>query len=241
MKFCNGTAWHNDSHTFDCDHKEGMSTNILDIVFCCDTTGSMSSYIEKSKSTVKKIIADVMKEGSSEGRTIKFGFVAYKDHPPEDTTYITKCQSLCDESTIKHFINGLSADGGGDGPESVLDGLYVSIHNMCWREKSCRYIFHIADAPPHGRIYTGGSGDNFPEGCPCGIKIENLANSLKDMKIKYKLLKIGSYPNTMAAVFKTNIEDYEELDLDSAIQLEVKVTGILVRDIKSDEQDILLD
>lgn len=73
-----------------------------------------------------------------------------------------------------------------------------------------RYIFHIADAPPHGTIYTGGSGDGFPSGCPCGFTIEKIAAALKDRKIKYKLLKIGSYPNTMAAVFKKAIEDYEE-------------------------------
>ena len=39
-----------------------------------------------------------------------------------------------------------------------------------------RYLFHIADAPPHGREYTSGTGDGFPDGCPCGIKIETLAD-----------------------------------------------------------------
>lgn len=52
-------------------------------------------------------------------------------------------------------------------------------------------------------------------------------------------MKIGSYPNTMAAEFKKHIEGYEECDLDSAIQLEVKVTGILVRDIKQEEIDVI--
>ncbi len=99
-----------------------------------------------------------------------------------------------------------------------MDGLYDSIHKVGWRDKSLRYIFHIADAPPHGREYTGGSSDDgFPLGCPCGITIESLASKLKELKIKYKLLKIGSYPNTMAAVFKSKIEDYEEQDLDSAV------------------------
>lgn len=81
-----------------------------------------------------------------------------------------------------------------------------------------KYIFHIADAPPHGQIYTGRSSDDgFPKGCPCGIKIETLAAGLKANCIRYKLMKIGSYPNTMASIFKKHIEDYEEIDLDSAI------------------------
>ena len=97
-----------------------------------------------------------------------------------------------------------------------MDGLYHSIHSVGWRDKSLRYIFHIADAPPHGKRYTGGSGDGFPEGCPCGIEIEKLAADMKEKKIRYKLLKIGTYPNTMASEFKKVIEGYEESELDSA-------------------------
>ena len=97
-----------------------------------------------------------------------------------------------------------------------MDGLYDSIHKAGWRDKSLRYIFHIADAPPHGKRYTGGSGDGFPDGCPCGTDIEELAAAMKEKKIRYKLLKIGTYPNTMASEFKKVIEGYEESELDSA-------------------------
>ena len=69
---------------------------------------------------------------------------------------------------IIRFIDRLSADGGGDGPEAVLDGLYDSINKMSWNVNSLKYIFHIADAPPHGSEYSH-SRDGFPEGCPCGI------------------------------------------------------------------------
>jgi hypothetical protein len=54
------------------------------------TTGSMSSYIEKSKDAVRKIIKAINSLPSSGDRNLKFGFVAYKDHPPQDPTYITK-------------------------------------------------------------------------------------------------------------------------------------------------------
>ena len=47
---------------------------------------------------------------------------------------------------------------------------------------------------------------------------------MKDLNIRYKLLKIGSYPNTMASVFKGIIEDFEVTDLDSATQLDLKIT-----------------
>ncbi len=47
-----------------------------------DTTGSMSSYIERSKIAVAKIINDVKALSKGDDRSVKFGFVAYKDHPP---------------------------------------------------------------------------------------------------------------------------------------------------------------
>ena len=43
----------------------------------------------------------------------------------------------------------------------------------------------------------------------------------------------------MANIFRSFIEDYEELDLDSAIKLEIIATKILVRDIKVDDFDII--
>ena len=35
---------------------------------------------------------------------IKYGFVAYRDHPPEEFTYLTKIQDLCSAEEIINFI-----------------------------------------------------------------------------------------------------------------------------------------
>ena len=43
----------------------------------------------------------------------------------------------------------------------------------------------------------------------------------------------------MADIFKSFIEDYQELNLDSAIKLEIITTEILLRDIKVDDLDII--
>ena len=34
--YCNKKAWHEGSHSFECKHEEGYSSNIIDIVFCCE-------------------------------------------------------------------------------------------------------------------------------------------------------------------------------------------------------------
>jgi len=96
----------------------------------------------------------------------------------------------------------------------VLDGL-DDVCKLPWRKDSAKYVFHIADAPPHGRQYVSG-GDTYPDGCPCGKTIETISTKLKAQNIKYKLLKIGTYPEKMAEIFKKKIEDFEECELKSA-------------------------
>jgi hypothetical protein len=57
LNFCTKNAWHLDSHVFECVHPK--SSGRIDLVFCCDCTGSMGSYLDKSKTTIKKVISDV--------------------------------------------------------------------------------------------------------------------------------------------------------------------------------------
>jgi hypothetical protein len=69
-KYCINSALHTEDHKFDCEHKESYSSNILDVCFCCDTTGSMSSYIEKSKSTCVRIMTEILKMPHSDTRSV---------------------------------------------------------------------------------------------------------------------------------------------------------------------------
>jgi hypothetical protein len=226
--FCTSKAWHMDDHTF--DHKHDKTSNLIDICFCCDTTGSMGGYLSASKDAIKAICDSVT------SCNVLFGFVAYRDHPPEDTSYVTQTFDLTNYSGIMSFVNSLSAGGGGDFPEAVMDGLFDSINKMSWRENSNRYIFHILDAPPHGTKYYSGA-TRWPSGCPCGITIEMIGRKLKDNKIKYKLLKIGSDLNIMESIFRSQIPDMETSDLSNAPSLISTVTDIIHRDIKNEEFD----
>ena len=59
-------------------------------------------------------------------------------------------------------------------------------------------------------------------------------------EIRYKLLKIGTYANTMASIFRSKIEGFEEQELEAAVELDLKVADILIRDIKNEEHDFLV-
>ncbi len=53
----------------------------------------------------------------------------------------------------------MRADGGGDAPEAVADGLYDS-NNLFWNKDHEKYLFHILDYPPHGKEFEI-SGDSY--------------------------------------------------------------------------------
>jgi hypothetical protein len=183
----------------------------------------MATYITAAKDTCKSLIASITKD--SMVKDVKFAFVAYRDHPPEDKTFVTKVEPLCNQDAILAFIAGMNADGGGDGPEAVLDGLNDSVRSdlIGWRTYSQKFIFHIADAPPHGKLYTD-SHDNFSGGCPCGLKIENIAKEIEKQNIQYKLLKVGTNLDRMPSIFRTHIKGYDEGTLKDATEVMKTVT-----------------
>jgi len=60
--------------------------NLVDIVFVLDSTGSMSWCFEECKTTINRIMTQFSKKEFN----IKFGLVQYRDHPPQEETFVTK-------------------------------------------------------------------------------------------------------------------------------------------------------
>jgi len=87
----------------------------------------MNSYINESKQTIRRII-----EASNCIKDVKFRFVAYRDHPPEDDSYITKSNSenLTNATNIIRFIETLDAAGGGDGPEVIFSKTLNTLYSI---------------------------------------------------------------------------------------------------------------
>ncbi|ELP90386.1 hypothetical protein EIN_015450 [Entamoeba invadens IP1] len=132
----------------------------LDLVFVCDTTGSMGAYLESAKRNIKKI---VMKVRDSEKIDFRFALVEYKDHNPGDEFAFRSYGWRVDLKDMIKDVNKMHADGGGDGPESVACALKCA-SELGYRTYAAKVIVWIADAPPHG---LGGDSDNFEDGCPC--------------------------------------------------------------------------
>lgn len=154
--------------------------NYVDIAFVIDTTGSMGQFIAEAKKHLSRTLEELSKKS---GISLNAALVEYKDHPPQDRTFITRCVDFTsDFPKMQTEIAKLKESGGGDGPEAVYRGVYDACEELSWRDHSSRFILLVGDAPPHAfavwhnkmfpkkeRMRAG--GDGFPNECPSGLDV----------------------------------------------------------------------
>ena len=117
-----------------------------DIVFVLDTTGSMGSYVNK----VKKNIADFVDEIKDADISPSFALIDYRDvtcdtnHP---TQVIKNGSSNWYKKTakLKQKLAKLNINGGGDIPESAIDGLEKA-RRLDWRKSAQKFVVLVTDA-----------------------------------------------------------------------------------------------
>jgi hypothetical protein len=138
----------------------------LDLVFIQDCTGSQGSYISSATKNIERICEHIFESGRLQAKEdLRVGLVAFRDHPPQDHTYVTKNFGFSSDITDVHkHLTTLYASGGGDGPEAVTAALAEAV-NMDWNPHATKMVVLIADAPPHG---IGEFGDGFEDGSPDG-------------------------------------------------------------------------
>ncbi|KAF8580113.1 elongation factor-2 kinase [Ramaria rubella] len=143
------------------------SGKMLDLVFIQDCTGSQGSYISSATKNIEEICASIFASGKLvHQEDLRVGLVAFRDHPPQDHTYVTRTTPFTsDIKKVHEVLKTLYASGGGDGPEAVTAALGEALA-MNWRENASKMVVLIADAPPHG---IGEYGDGFDDGSPDGL------------------------------------------------------------------------
>jgi hypothetical protein len=145
----------------------GLASTKLDIAFVVDTTGSMKDDIKAVKDSLFEIVDHIT--ARTEGLEIRFGIVSYRDHPPQDRTYVTMVFDFTEKIKRVHgLISELKPSEGGDTPEAVADGLFDARTKLTWGRDAYKVLLLVGDAPPHGKLYNTIGDDYFPEGCPKG-------------------------------------------------------------------------
>jgi hypothetical protein len=194
----------------------------VDVLFLLDATGSMGDEIDRLKTSIDSVAARLSSLDTAPD--IRFAMTLYRD---VDDTFVTSTFDFTsDVEAFRAALSNVVADGGGDYPEALDEGLAESLAAPAWRDPSStiQLIFLVADAPPQvGRQVERG----YPQ---WGIEIFPVASSESDDQAEAVFRQVAqatgarfvflSYGAGGAATGgNTDIDrtDYEELSLDDLV------------------------
>ncbi len=163
----------------------------LDVLFLVDATGSMADEIEKIQNTIFDVSAQI--DALPENPNVRYGLVTYRDR---EDSYVTRTYNFTpDVRDFSKNLNTVRANGGGDYPESLNEGLHNALHNVEWRgSDSVKLIFLIADAPPHlDYVQDFDYAVEMDFAARRGIKIHPIASSGLDDQGEYIFRQIAQY------------------------------------------------
>ncbi len=164
----------------------------VDVILVVDATSSMTRMMDQVKTRLTEITGALSEKTNAREASLdlQVGLVLYRDHPNQEPTFTTKSFPLtADVRQIERAISDIEADGGGDSPEAVYDGIKAACKQP-FRAHSRRMLILVGDAPPH------------PDGeCPCGLTIAQLANAIDKVGATLQTLGIGE-DREMKSAFK---------------------------------------
>ena len=174
---------------------ESMKRTCLDICFCLDATGSMSSHINKVKADIVETAKDI---AATEGMAARFALVVYRDY--SDGAGRSQLWPFQSVTELANILGTVSANGGGDDPEDCFGGLWKAATELSW-EAPCRIIVWIGDAPQHGLQYHNNEkADSYPNGDPEGRTSAAIFAELQKRQIGVLFCKLSDYTDKMIRV-----------------------------------------
>lgn len=125
---------------------EKQNERLIQVVFALDATGSMAGLIGTAKEKIWSITSGL---SQSQNTRVEIGLVFYRDRGDD---FVTRRISISpDLDDVYEQLMAIAADGGGDSPESVNQGLYEAVTAMNWSQDTSAFksIFLVGDCPPH--------------------------------------------------------------------------------------------
>lgn len=117
----------------------------FEVAFCVDATGSMGEVLSWLSRDLEKMVHAL----SAAALEPRIGITFYRDH---DDSFLTRVVPLTGNiRQLLTVIDNIGADGGGDIPEAVMEGLRDTLKGSKWstRPDAAKAIVLIGDAPPH--------------------------------------------------------------------------------------------
>ena len=75
-------------------------------------------------------------------------------------------------------------------------------------------MFHIFDAPPHGRIYAEYNGDRFPDGCPCHKTHKEVIKKINTLGVNYVIYPLTKRVNQALEIFEKDGLSFKRKDIE---------------------------
>jgi len=123
-----------------------------DIVFCLDTTGSMSAMIEGLKATAVKFAGEV----ADAVIDYRLGLIGFGDLFIKEEMSVYPLTD--DVHVFQKRVQDIPRTGGGDIPESALEAVKEAM-DFKFRPKAQKIVILITDAPPHDPDSQGSTGE----------------------------------------------------------------------------------
>jgi len=122
----------------------------LDLVFAIDATGSMKNDLDKLKTDMQPLLAEIF--GGSPGTRV--GLLFYRDYGDTFKYMDLPVKVFPFTSNFTSFSKNLNSiriygKEGGDIPEAVYEAMYASCEFYSWRNTAQKKIILIGDAEPH--------------------------------------------------------------------------------------------
>ncbi len=201
----------------------------LDVVFLLDATGSMGDEIDQLKATISEVAKRISELPAQPD--VRFGMTLYRDL---DDTFVTSTFDLTNDiAAFDLALAAVVADGGGDYPEALDEGLSAALSEPNWRDPATaiQLVFLVADAPPQvSRNVQSPYTESMRVAAERGIKIFPVSSSGTDDQTEYIFRQFAQYTGgryvflTYGAAGRATGEasdisevDYEELALNDLI------------------------
>ena len=122
----------------------------LDLVFAIDATGSMKNDIDKLKTDMQPLLAELF--GETPGTRV--GLLFYRDYGDTFKYMDLPVKVFPFTSNFTSFSKNLNSiriygKEGGDIPEAVYEAMYAACEFYAWRNTAQKKIILIGDAEPH--------------------------------------------------------------------------------------------
>ena len=176
----------------------------IDIMFIMDLTGSMQAFLSEAKHNIKKVTEEIIE--IHPGAKIRLSFVGYRDFEKKGDKREYEIVDFTED--INKFISSikiLDCYGGGDQPEDIAGALNKAL-KLDWKSNA-KYVVLVCDAPCHGKKYHDIYIDDFGEGDPDGLVIEDLMLKFKNMNITFYCIEINESTKKMFEIMKQVYDD----------------------------------